>query len=68
MYIDIASYLNGSQVSIAKESSGLQENLCQAATLKKIKKNMFKTNYLLMQVNELQNAQKGAFSNTFDLH
>ena len=34
----------------------------------KDQKLVFKTNYRLMQVKVLQNAPKGAFCNTFDLH
>ena len=34
----------------------------------KDQKLFFKTNYHLMQVKVLQNAPRGAFCNTFDLH
>ena len=33
-----------------------------------VKKTIFETNYGLMQVKSMQNAPRGAFCNTFDIH
>ena len=49
-------------------SNAIQLNLSYGATPKEDQKLVFKTDYCLMQVKILQNAPRGAFCNTFDLH